>query len=144
MRFYGLNLQHATFSVSVRKRTVRTKFEQSQNKSKCLKSTSITENRPLQNCLRKHWKQYDSKCQQERLKFDPRVTWTFWTVQLLKKDPKPLVVFSVVVDTTMLFFLPFFLDVYGGDSKRFGSVGCQALRKYFAAGAELWCEGCLL
>ena len=34
-------------------------------------------------------------------------------------------------------FLPFFLDVYGGDSKRFGSVGCQALRKYFAAGAEL-------
>jgi len=34
-------------------------------------------------------------------------------------------------------FLYFFLDVYGGDSKRFVSVGCQASRKDFAAGAEL-------
>ena len=34
-------------------------------------------------------------------------------------------------------FLYFFLDVYGGDSKRFGSVGCQASRKDFAADAEL-------
>ena len=52
-----VNLQQATFSVSVRKRTVRTKFEQrvkiSQNASK---STSITENRPLQNGLSEHWK----------------------------------------------------------------------------------------
>ena len=36
-------------------------------------------------------------------------------------------------------FLHFFLDVYGGDSERFGSVGCQASRKDFAAGAELRC-----
>ena len=34
-------------------------------------------------------------------------------------------------------FLHFFLDVYGGDSKRFRSVGSQASRKDFAAGAEL-------
>ena len=34
-------------------------------------------------------------------------------------------------------FLHFFLDVYGGDSKRFGSVGCQASRKDFTAGTEL-------
>ena len=34
-------------------------------------------------------------------------------------------------------FLYFFLDVYGGDSKRFGSVGCRVSRKDFAVGAEL-------
>ena len=34
-------------------------------------------------------------------------------------------------------FLHFFLDVYSGDSKGFGSVGCQASRKDFTAGAEL-------
>ena len=72
----------------------------SQNASK---STSITENRSLQNGLSKHWKQFDSKCQQEWIKFDPRVKWTFWTVQLLTKDPKTLVVFSVAMDITILF-----------------------------------------
>lgn len=43
-------------------------------------------------------------------------------------------------------FLHFFLDVYGGDSKRFGSVACQASRKDFAAGAVQGCdvEGCVL
>ena len=34
-------------------------------------------------------------------------------------------------------FLHFFLDVYGRDSKRFGSVGCQASRKDCAAGVEV-------
>ena len=34
-------------------------------------------------------------------------------------------------------FPHFFLNVYGSDSKRLGSVGCQASRKDFAAGAEL-------
>ena len=34
-------------------------------------------------------------------------------------------------------FLHFLLDVYGGDSKRFGSVRCQASRKDFTVGVEL-------
>ena len=41
-------------------------------------------------------------------------------------------------------FLHFFLDIYDGDGKRLGSVGCQASRTDFAAGAELWCRGLLV
>ena len=62
-------------------------------------------------------------------------------MQLLKKDPKPLVVFSVAVDTTMLFSCTSFWMFMAVISKRFGFVGCQASRKDFVAGAELGCRG---
>ena len=55
-------------------------------------------------------------------------------MQLLKKAARGFLSCSGQNDAAFLYF---FLNVYGGDSKRFGSVGCQASRKDFAAGAEL-------